>query len=349
MVTSARFRRLTPCVAVWVVALGAGLASADEPPVAPPPDVPPPPAFLDDRFRGAIAVAQIVGLKDGSAAVAALQRCSQQGLWAGRPAKDPVIDKELLRGIEHFKPMLGPDKNRYEYAAYCNMVHHVLDVPSEAVAKIVRNDIFRNNLANSPSRYAGEAMHITGQLTRLTKIEPPFRLQKEGVKTLYEGWIYPDPKEEPSLNYCVVFTDIPPDVKLGDKKLDYFVACDAYFFKIYAYPGRDSSGKESWLYTPMFMAKTFTLSKPVAKVEKEPDHPFLTHSLIPVVLAVMGGLVVLAFVLTYHFRRGDQKVQARLREARNTEWVAPIVDESSPPPPPAPGPAENTTDRLRPE
>jgi hypothetical protein len=310
------------CLACLLAAAQA--ADADpQAPLAPP---------LDDAIRPQVAVAQIVGAPDSITAAAMFQRGLQVGLWIGKPVRGPLIDRDLLVGIEDRQPLLGYDKSKYEMPSYCSLIAHAREVSSDALAKVTPRDIFYPNLLGDPDKYRGQPVHIKGRMARLLKIDAPRGLWKEGIRNLYEGYVYPD-EATASNPYCMVFTELPKGAELGEK-VKYYVECDAYFFKILRYDAPDAKdpNKKVWRNAPMLVGRTFKVipaSQPVAADDKES----------PVEKAVMFfayafGLIALIFGLHWWFRRGDKKVQARIWHARYSEFTEPAdqdVNTGSPP------------------
>jgi hypothetical protein len=310
----------------------AAAQAADADPQAPP--APP----LDDAIRPQVAAAQIVGAREGVAAAAMFQRGLQVGLWVGKPVRGPLIDRDLLVGVEDRQPLLGFDKSKYEMPSYCNLIAHAREVSSEALAKVTQRDVFYPNLLGDPDKHRGQPVHIKGRMARLLKIDAPRGLWKEGIRNLYEGYIYPD--ETSAANpYCVVFTELPKEASLGEK-VKYYVSCDAYFFKILRYEAPDAKdpNRKVGRNTPMLVGRTFKVipASEVMPADDGKESPFAGKWLIPSVLSLIGGLIGLFFALHYWFRRGDKKVHARIWNARYSEFVEPTgndqdVNTSSPP------------------
>jgi len=173
-----------------------------------------------------------------------------------KPAKKdkPVAaDKDLLAGIEDKKPVQGAADNKYEYAAYCYLVLHAAEVAPEALAKAARKDLSIAKLMADPAKYRGEPMQIKGRLRRLVKMDAPKGLLNDNIKVLYEGWFFPENEE--TTPYCVIFTEIPKGIELGEKTF-YRANCDAYFFKIYRYKAVNNTTRDA----PLLIGRTFALA-----------------------------------------------------------------------------------------
>lgn len=310
----AQRRSLMACLAVLLV--GAPAAAQPEAQEAGP-------APLDDRYRPQVAAAEVVAAGAPLTMVAMLQRGFQAGIWMGKPAKSALVDTGLLVGVEDRKPLQAPSDNRWEWDSYCNLLLHASETPSSLLAPLARQDVFLPNLIKAPADFRGQPIRIRGRLGRLLKEDAPRRLWQDGLRHVYEGWIYPD-ENNPYNVYAVFFCEHPKDVQLGEK-VNYYVQCDAYFFKILRYeaPDRTDRNKKVRRDAPMFIARDFQLAQPPPP--EEFSTPF-TGTLIPGVLIGILSLLGLFVAITWFFRRGDRQVQSRIRDARQSEFVPPPAD-----------------------
>jgi hypothetical protein len=314
---------LGPLHAQCPEAVAALLVAAQQP--EEPKEAAPPARALDDRYRPHVAVAEIVGMRDGIVAAAMVQRGIQTGVWIGKPSRSVRPDRQQIAGRIEDRVPIG--LNPWERQAYNYLVNHARQVPLGELTQAARHDLVYANLMSEPGQYRGELVHITGRLGRLIKYEAPMGLWNDGIKTLYEGWIYPNEKDA-STPYCVVMSEKPVGIELTEKfDRAPFVSCDAFFFKIYRYEAKDARdpNKKVRREAPLFIGRTLALATP-AKSEDNTDSP-LAGTLIPAVLILVAVLIVIFFVLTWWFRRGDRKVQARIREARYNEFVAPTDND----------------------
>jgi hypothetical protein len=175
-----------------------------------------------------------------------------------KPKKErPVaVDKDQLTGIEDKKPVLGTAENKFEGRAYNYLVLHASDVPLDALAKAARQDVGYAKLMQDPTKFRGDAVHIKGRLRRLVKMDAPKSLVDDGIKVLYEGWIFPESEEGGANPYCVLFTEVPKGIELGER-VNYRAVCDAFFFKIYRYKAAGDKLRDA----PLLMGRTFALQK----------------------------------------------------------------------------------------
>lgn len=310
------------CVAVGFIVPGTALGQAQ-------PDkeeAKEPAAPLDDRYRPHIAVAEIVGMQDGIAAAAMVQRGLETGLWMGKPVRSARPDKEQITGrCEDRLPLF---LNPWEKQAYNYLVNFARQTPPKELADVARHDVLYSNLMSDPGHYRAEPIHLTGKLGRLIKLDAGPTLANEGIKTLHEAWIYPIDKDASSV-YCVVFSEQPADNIPLAERFDPapLVSCDAYFFKILRYEAKDAKdpNKKVRRDAPLLVGRTLAYATTAPKSD-EVNSP-LTGTLIPAVLIMLGFLIGLFFVLTWWFRRGDKRVQARIREARYSEFIAPTSND----------------------
>jgi len=126
----------------------------------------------------------------------------------------------------------------------------------DALAKAARKDVTYAKLMQEPTKFRGEPLHIKGRLRRLIKMDAPKPLLNDGIKVLYEGWIFPESEEGGANPYCIIFTELPKDVELGER-VNYRATCDAYFFKIYRY----KAGGDKTRDAPLLIGRTFALQK----------------------------------------------------------------------------------------
>lgn len=299
------------------------------PAAEPEPEPPPPPIFLEDRVRGQVVAVQVVAAANPSLAAAYLRAGSQQGLWLAKPARDPHIDKALLKGIDHRRKVQGAKENYDEASAYKFLVLHAKEVSPQALAKIARHDVFYVNLWEEPDRYVGEPVHITGRLKRLIRLDAPRLLWKDGIKTLYEAWVFPDDKNGTN-PYCIVFSELPKNVKMGEN-VTYQIACDAYFFKLFRYETRErgKTGQLARRDAPLFIGRGFVrsdASSDAAEGDSGWSISAVTHVL-PGCVGVVVMLIGAMLALGWWFKRGDRAVHSRIAEARGTAFLPPPEDD----------------------
>lgn len=224
-------------------------------------------------------------------------------LAAQQPDVAPVIDAEILAGIEDRTPVRNADENLFEAQAYTFVLVQAHQLSAAALAKAARRDVRYIHLFEEPGTYRGQVIHLEGQLRMLRRFSAPRLAVKEGVPELYEAWVFD------ALNYynpyCVLLTELPPGVQVGER-LDYQVTCDAYFFKRYRYKAGDGTRD-----APLLIGKTVTV-KAVPAAVPESEWSF-GKMFLPVFLSFVMVTVGLVVGLTYWFRRGDRRVHEQVR------------------------------------
>jgi hypothetical protein len=190
-------------------------------------------------------------------------------------------------------------------------------------------------LMQHPKDYRGKVIPIRGQLLLLRQFPAPRPAQKLGIKFLYEGWIKEQARHNP---YCVHVTELPEGLEpfeMAERKVKPEVTFHGYFIKIL----RFHAAKDDRL-TPFLVGKTLEVNSISENpVEEQPFSRFVLFAVAGAVLA----LTVLAFAFSWWFRRGDDRVRARinaLREKHGLDFqdIPPSNTESTlqPPAPLAP-------------
>jgi hypothetical protein len=161
------------------------------------------------------------------------------------------------------------------------------------------------HLFEEPHKYRGEVIHVEGRLRRVRSFDAPkFIEEAHGIKVLYEGWLF-EPDVYGANPRCVVFTDLPPGIVVGED-IDHRVAFDGYFFKRYRYKAGDG-----WRDAPLFIAPTLTLSF-LSSASPISNGPFSAGTLATGFVGLIVGTAALALVLGWWYCRGDRQVRARL-------------------------------------
>src|SRR5262249_23192247 len=154
------------------------------------------------------------------------------------------------------------------------------------------------NLFNEPQLHRGKVIHFEGKLKRLARFEPPEKTKLDGVKDGYEGWMF-DPERYGANPVCVIFTDLPAGLETGDK-LDVRVSIDGYFFKKYRYQADDGTRRDA----PLLIGRTLTLKQGAPKPVSEEGGLFSSVMAVAF-MAALGGVFLLALLLTLWYRRSD--------------------------------------------
>jgi hypothetical protein len=279
---------------------------------------------LSRRAIGAVTVAALVGGHGQLGDMLIVQQSGWTGAWettgGAERLKIPVpLATEMMVGIEQDKPV---GLNPFEAQTYNYVLAHAHDVSAEDLAKAAseNRNLTQAHLLEQPVDYQGKVIHIEGVIHRLRKFDAPKALANDGIRDLYEAWIFQRYNSKP---YCVVFTHPPKDMEPGEK-VDYRVECDGYFFKRYAY-----KGPEKYLLAPLIVARDVHVP---GRVMDTGD--YLSAAFIPSVVAGIASVVLLGVALTVWFRRGDRAVQDRLLSLRQPPpaFSDPSFTEESPAP-----------------
>ncbi len=161
------------------------------------------------------------------------------------------------------------------------------------------------HLFGDPARYRGKVVPVRGELLVLREYPAPKPAQQKGIKVIYEGWIKGQTRH--TNPYCVILTELPPGLKVAEK-VNRDVVFYGYFLKKFRYP---ATGGDR--YAPYLVGRTVELAGPSPAPADET--PFSRM----VLFAVAGGafgLTVIAFGLSWWFRRGDTRIHNRLNQLR---------------------------------
>lgn len=222
-----------------------------------------------------------------------------------QPAYDPAdLNRSLLKFNEDDAPVRSERENRDEAVAFDYVVNFASRVPTEAFARSARRDrTFAQLLGPEAARYRGEVVRIEGRLKRIRDIGPTPGLEADGVKHLYEGWIFSELYKDYS--YCVLFSELPPGVPAAES-LDKHVEFDGFFFKVYRFQAGDGQRR-----APLLIGRTLI---PLTTTSVMPLTPLISAA--PVVIGLVAASLAAALLLALWLGRVDAKARARIRAAR---------------------------------
>jgi hypothetical protein len=230
--------------------------------------------------------------------------------------KPPKVDKaqplgaDMTEGVRDSTPLPTRwHENTDEQRAFSNVLYAASQLSADAFRRGARHDLTYAHVIEQPSRYRGEVVHVEGTLKQLRRYDPPWTAKQAGVANLYEGWIFD--KHYGARPWCVVFTELPPGLEVGDG-LEVAVSTDGYLFKRYRYKSRGKS-KGKLPEAPLLIGRTLTL--PAAVADTRDAETEWMKELLPVFLVLLGASMAVAVGLGLWYRRGDRKVHARLEEA----------------------------------
>ncbi len=315
---SSRRCLLRPALLVALTALGlalGGLSRAQEP-VPQAGEAPPNPKIFEEEGEHAPPLSpNLLSFVSDSAGLPVLP--------APPSSKDPRKERA-------FNILLG------EYQAYCEAVVKASQASTKAFANSARHDLTYAHLFSDSAKYRGQVIHFEGRLKRVRSFDAPTMVAQAGVPTVYEGWVFTHPAygADP---ICIVFTELPPGIQVAEE-VQSQVSFDGYFFKRYRYRSADSRPGQA-REAPLLIGRAPVLLEAAGTGPAAPPSPWMMAGpMLAVLLVLIMGTLLLAFVLHLWFRRSDARVRARLASAR-----APAeLELGSPPPSPVVGPVRST-------
>jgi hypothetical protein len=243
--------------------------------------------------------------------------------WAVEPPAGlpDGVDREILAGVEDRAPVRSANENYYEAQAYGYLLVKAHNTPGSLLEKAARRDLSFVHLFEEPEKHRGKLIHLEGRLKRLTHFDPPQLTLKEGVQTLFEGWVFTETSY--SNPYCVVFSELPTALHPGEKLEDH-VTFDGFFFKRYRYKAADGH----WRDAPLLIGKELKPAQAALSSQNYPAHWF-SGLFLPGFLAVLATTAALTLCLAWWFRRGDRGVQARLHRLTEPAFFDPVADKAA--------------------
>lgn len=326
------FRFIVPLV-ILLTATSAGHAQPVEPAQSKTDDF----WFSTPRRRAATA-AQLALAQDPLTLATLRHKSLKEMVWGEMEIVGdfaPPLNPEVLENVRDHRPL--PDlRARHEdeisrsdraiYRIYnqalVNAFYYPLEAFRESAAE--HEHIKFAHLWNEPNIHRGKVISVTGRLYRLRKYEAPQPAQDDGVKYLYEGWVFAEPKG--SHPYCIIFPIKPDSLPIAEK-MDRTVTFYGYFLMRYKYRAQKGD-----LETPLLIGPTVVpLANPPSASSEMTPFPVFALVMVAVILA---GIVAGIMVISWWFRRGDSRVQSRLDDLQDRR-VREMLDESpewKPPP-----------------
>ncbi|MBX7103951.1 MAG: hypothetical protein K1X57_07710 [Gemmataceae bacterium] len=227
----------------------------------------------------------------------------------GKPAtlRPADLNRSLLRFVEDNSPVRSETENPDEARAYDYIVGFARQVgPADFLAAARKEITFANMLGPDSAKYRGEVVIVEGRLKRIRDLGPTRALEADGVKHLYEAWVFSEIYREYS--YCVLLTDLPAGIPVSEQ-LDRRVTLAGFFYKIYRFRAGDG-----YRIAPLIVGGPMT-ERVLPPVEPSPqDAAFASVPLLLIALIAFG---VVVFGLVLAFRMADRRNQARVAAARN--------------------------------
>jgi hypothetical protein len=267
-----------------------------------------------------------------------------------RPVWDPIFDRKGVVITLNPNPKTEEEKREFEnqkgeYAAMCEVLTKAYMYKASQFAAEAQ-PFTRSELLQAPRRHRGDVVHVEGSLRRVIRHEPPLDIRPNGVRDVYEGWLFTNEDVNGGTgSWCVYFTELPEGLEPAES-MNHPASFDGYFVKSVGYTNK--TGKE--LTAPMLVGNRPVLkSDPTVIAEVVDEMTKLGPILLYGILGVIVIVLTLAVVLTLWFRRGDARVRQKLAEITARRFVDPAVE---PPPeyqmPPLENEASPPDDRFAP-
>jgi hypothetical protein len=260
----------------------------------------------------------------GSAMVLGLlMRGDKLHLWKLEESdRAPELRAALLKKVKDSTGVMIDD-SAFETEAYCEALYKATLASPGAFANTARRDLTIADLLSEPSRHRGQVFHFEGTVRRIRRLEPPAMLVGQGIRDLYECWLFNE-KTYGAHPVCLVCSELPAGVSPGEQ-LTIAASCDAYFFKRYRYESGDSTPGHK-REAPLLLGRTLVLTRPPvtgATAATGDDFAMGSKTVLVLCLAVVPAVFVLIFVAHWWYRRADRRVQERIRAARARDYVDP--------------------------
>jgi hypothetical protein len=233
-----------------------------------------------------------------------------------------TLPRELLAVITDGR---GISIGGAEAWAYGKVLTRANYTSAAAFKKAARKDVTYTHYFEEPDVYRGTVVHIEGKLRRINRYNPPPEAADAGVNDLYEAWIFSEFLG--TSPYCAVFTEWPaglPRDLLGKGKINdtYVVRMDGYFYKKFGYQSND--GGQTHRQAPLVIGHALLYD--AGPAESSPSGGGWVGAIATGILAVFGAFVCAVVAVTWWFRRGDNTIRRRLRDACGPEFVLPPPD-----------------------
>jgi hypothetical protein len=285
--------------------------------------------WQDDRRIAAGGAAEVLGIREPFAVLAMRLEGGLENVWQeiGRveekaEARAPDLRADLLRSTKdvHKMPFVGGRRRaewkpweRDTYDLFCEAVRFAALTPDAARAfansAAEHRGIKWGHMFREPWKYRGQVIPVKGRLKLLRVQDAPLGVQQDGIKKIYEGWVFTD---TPGANpVCVDFITLPKGMEVGEK-VDYQVEFNGYFLMRYHYL---TSGR-GWRDTLLFIAPTVSTPPGPRREAKDIGFGRMSRSILTGMIVVIVATVILVAVLGWWFRRGDRHFHERQTQVR---------------------------------
>ncbi len=236
--------------------------------------------------------------------------------------KEAPSVKHLLLHVKDGKGVpQTPDKDVEEVWALTETLALAAKTPEKALEESAAKNRYLTTFAHllrDPAKYRGKVLPLKGYLGRIRKFPAPEYLKARGIQVIYEGWIFP----RKPLAWCVLFTELPEDIKVGSDQ-NYLVTFNGYFFKKYRYHAEE---KNEDRFAPLLIGRTIHRYQHPASLDMAGS---MSTGFVIGLTTLIGGTVLLVVALSWWFRRGDRRLHRRLAEMQRQPVLEPAGDQQS--------------------
>jgi hypothetical protein len=203
------------------------------------------------------------------------------------------------------------------YKAYNQALIYAFQLPADVFKKTAKEKDFEylkfGHLYTEAREHRGKIVMVKGRLVRIRKHEAPPLARIEGIKHVYEGWVFGETKY--ANPYLIIFPILPDGFQVTET-MNRPVTFYGYFLgKIKV---RVEKGD---IYTPVLIGPTIYPDTTAPQVAADDDEtPFPLVALIGIV-AILVAVVALMCFLSWWFRRGDSAILAALQDQRTTRLL----------------------------
>ncbi len=241
---------------------------------------------------------------------------------APKTENDPTASCPWVGDIIDDEPVMSLSENQEEYKAYNYFVLQARKFSNSVLAEHAdKNLTWRVLFDRDRAKYRGKIVHVEGRLKRLVWIGSNKELESQGIKGLYEAWIFGENLfSNPT---CFILTELPEGLKPGDDISNVTVHADGYFFKRYKYKAVNDTR-----LAPLIIGRT--LSVVTVPTTTDVGAEAFGRLFVPTVLALALAMVAFAYVLHRWFHVSDRKVQQALQSARfGHDFIAPGTEPAT--------------------
>jgi hypothetical protein len=273
--------------------------------------------YLGLEGRTALGAAAALGIAPGGSlgpvASALVMQAGEQSVgWIiTDPRHVPPLDPRNLDFVRDNQPLpIGAEDDERkapEHMAYDEAVIYAHKTPVQAFLTSARPEVSYANLFAEPQRYRGQVVKIEGRLRRVFHLDPRDSERREGIKHVYELWLYRERYGDPN-PAVLICTSLPPGIKVTEEvKGEVPVTFVGYFFKKLRYKSPDTKKPNEFRTAPFLIGHVVIAESKPKQVESG-----WANRLIVIFFGIIAGTFAIVFLMTWIFRRADTRLQTQL-------------------------------------